>query len=71
MSMGMPARSNTFSTPIWAVPFAPPPLSTSATFFLCGAFGEIVSCAKHAIMLRNRAVIKNNRFILLKEKASG
>ena len=34
MSTGMPARSITFSAPMWAMPFAPPPLSTTATFFL-------------------------------------
>ena len=32
MSIGMPARSNTRSTPMWAMPFAPPPLRTTATF---------------------------------------
>ena len=33
-SMGIPARSITFSAPMWAMPFAPPPLNTTATFFL-------------------------------------
>ena len=30
-SMGMPARSNTLSTPMWAMPLAPPPASTMPT----------------------------------------
>ena len=33
ISTGMPAFSNTFSTPICAIPFAPPPLNTTPTFF--------------------------------------
>ena len=34
MSTGMPALSRTFITPMCAIPFAPPPLSTTATRFL-------------------------------------
>ena len=45
MSTGMPARSNTFNTPICAIPFAPPPLSTTATFFLLTAVLSVCALA--------------------------
>ena len=67
MSMGMPAFSSTFSTPMWAIPLAPPPLSTTATFFLSPltSFFSPISCAVTVLQNSTATSIITIFFILL------
>ena len=55
-SIGMPASSNTLNAPIWATPFAPPPLNTTPTRLRRASAGD-ASNAKSNVTINMRQIL--------------